>query len=79
MERMVDEDGSTMTYKTGVDEIKIICKKCNLEMVQESCRNGIQGIYVCPCCIEQVHIKMYHKQKLPCEGGEESKKNGDVS
>ena len=48
-------------WKKSIDDIKVICKVCNVEMVLESQRNGIQGLFTCPVCVDQANVKVYHK------------------
>ena len=53
-----------MSWKLNIDQIKIICKDCDREMILESTRNGVQGLYVCGWCGDHLNIII--------EGGEES-------
>lgn len=58
-----------MTWKTSIDDIKIICKNDGKEMILESSMGGVSGLYCCPACNEHVNIKvkgeirMKHKDK----------------
>ena len=47
-----------MIWKTNIDSIRIICKKCNGEMVLESNWNNWSGIYVCTRCEEQINLRV---------------------
>jgi len=48
-----------MGWKKNVDDIKIICKKCNNEMVLESSLNLVNGIYICGKCNEHLNIGIF--------------------
>lgn len=60
---MAYEDGYILNWKKSIDDIKIICKACNREMILESTRNDIQGLFVCTWCGGHVNIIV--------DGGEE--------
>ena len=44
-----------MTWKT-IDDINIVCKKCDQAMVLESMLNNSNGIYVCNKCREHINL-----------------------
>jgi len=45
-----------------LDEIKIICKRCNKEMILESTLNDTNGIYICNKCLEHVNLGSFPKE-----------------
>jgi len=47
-----------MTWKTSINDIKIICKRCDQDMVIESSYNDTNGILVCPICSEHINLKV---------------------
>jgi len=47
-----------MTWKEGIDDIKIICKNCGEEMILESNFNNYSGIFSCRKCKEYINIKV---------------------
>lgn len=44
-----------MSWK-NLEDIKIICKKCNKVMILESTLNDTNGIYVCSNCNEHINL-----------------------
>jgi hypothetical protein len=46
-------------WKNNIDDIKIVCKRCNQEMIMESTLDLVQGLYGCPGCGEHVTVAVY--------------------
>jgi len=47
-----------MSWKNNIDDIKIVCKKCDQVMVMESNYNATNGILVCNKCKEHINLKV---------------------
>ena len=45
-------------WKDSIDDIKVICKKCNSHMILESSLNSKNGNFVCPCCKDHVNVEV---------------------
>lgn len=55
-----------MIWFGNLDDLKILCKSCNKQLVLESMFNGHRGIYSCPKCDNHAMIDLFDKN---CEGG----------
>ena len=44
-----------MSWKQNIDDIKVLCKKCDEFMIVESSYNDTNGILFCPVCNEHVN------------------------
>lgn len=48
----------SMDWKNNIDDISIICKKCNKSMITESTLNNTNIISVCPKCNEHINLEV---------------------
>lgn len=45
-----------MSWKQSIDDIKVICKNDNTQMILESSLNRTNGIFICPKCKEHINL-----------------------
>ena len=54
----MDNEERTMTWKQSITDIKVVCKRCDQEMIIESSYNDTNGILVCPKCGEHINLRV---------------------
>ena len=42
----------------SIDDIRIVCKRCNREMVLDSSRNDKMGLFSCPWCESYINMEV---------------------
>jgi len=64
----MDVTGRSIMAKWKIlDEVKILCKSCNLVMIVESTRTNtdvMQGLYVCRKCGEHINLTSTSKKEV---------------